>query len=76
MSSDTFDPYGEVSPATVREDRGQARRESASMVLDRAGQFAFWILVAVIVSARVIWYPAAPGFETGRAGEPQHVVMR
>ncbi len=46
------------------------------MVLDRAGQFAFWILVAVIVSARVIWYPASPGFETGRAGEPQHVVMR
>jgi hypothetical protein len=76
MLSDKFDPYGEASPTTIREIRGPARRESASMALDRAGQFAFWILVAVIVSARVIWYPAGPGLATERTSEPQHVVMR
>jgi hypothetical protein len=76
MSTETFDPYGEVSPDTARENRKAARMESASVALDRAGQVAFWLLVVVIVSARVIWYPAAPAFETGSAGEPKHMVMR
>ena len=76
MSTEKFDPYGEVSPATSRENRRAARIESASVALDRAGQLAFWLLVFVIVSARVIWYPAAPSFEAGSASEPKHLVMR
>ena len=60
MLTEKFDPYGEVSPATARENRRAARMESASVALDRAGQFAFWLLVVVIVSARIIWYPVAP----------------
>ena len=76
MLTEKFDPYGEVSPATTRENRRAARIESASVVLDRAGQFAFWLLVVVIVSARIIWYPVAPRFEVGSASEPKHLVMR
>jgi hypothetical protein len=75
MPTETFDPYGEVSPDTARDNR-RARMESASVVLDRAGQFVFWLLVVVIVSARVIWYPGAPRFEASSASEPQQVVMR
>jgi hypothetical protein len=76
MLTEKFDPYGEVSPATARENRRTARIESASVALDRAGQFAFWLLVVVIVSARVIWYPVAPSFETGGASELKYLVMR
>ena len=76
MLTEKFDPYGEVSPATTRENRRAARIKSASVVLDRAGQFAFWLLVVVIVSARIIWYPVAPRFEVGSASEPKHLVMR
>ncbi|HEY3893587.1 MAG TPA: hypothetical protein VGM00_16630 [Bradyrhizobium sp.] len=74
--SEKFDPYGEVSPATVLENRKAARMESASVALDRAGQFAFWLLVVVIVSARIIWYPVVPSFESGSASEPKQLVMR
>ena len=76
MPTETFDPYGEVSPETARENRRAARIESASVVLDRAGQFVFWLLVVVIVSARVIWYPGAPRFEASSVSEPTHLVMR
>lgn len=76
MLSEKFDPYGEVSPATVLENRKAARMESASVALDRAGQFAFWLLVVVIVSARIIWYPVVPSFESGSASEPKQLVMR
>ncbi|MGC2813206.1 MAG: hypothetical protein WA303_22925 [Bradyrhizobium sp.] len=76
MLTEKFDPYGEVSPATARENRKAARIESASVALDRAGQVAFWLLVVVIVSARVIWYPAAPRFEVGSTSEPSPMVMR
>lgn len=38
------------------------------------GQIAFWWLVLVIVSARIIWYPAVPGFHVGKAGQPKHAV--
>jgi hypothetical protein len=75
MPTETFDPYGEVSPDTARENR-RARMGSASVVLDRAGQVMFWMLVVVIVSARVIWYPAADRFEVGGVSQPQQVVMR
>ncbi len=75
MPTETFDPYGEVSPDTARDDR-KAKMELASVMLDRAGQFVFWMLVVVIVSARVIWYPAGARFEVTSGSQPQHVVMR
>ncbi len=75
MSTEKFDPYGEVSPDTARENRRAARIESAPVPRGRAGQLASWLLVFVIVSARVIWYPAAPAFEVGNASEPKQMVM-
>jgi hypothetical protein len=35
--------------------------------LSRIGQFVFWLLVVVIVSARIICYPATPAFDVGSA---------
>jgi hypothetical protein len=74
MLTEKFDAYGEVSAATARDRREAAT--TASAALGRAGQVAFWLLVIVIVSARIIWYPATPAFDVGSAGEPKHAVTR
>jgi hypothetical protein len=72
MSTEKFDAYGEVSPTIAR--NGLYLGKSASATLNRAGQIAFWLLVVVIVSARIIWYPAVPGFDVSNAGEPKHAI--
>ncbi len=74
MLTEKFDAYGEVSPVTARDGREPGK--TASATLNRAGQIAFWLLVVVIVFARIIWYPALPGFDVGNAGEPKHAVTR
>jgi hypothetical protein len=74
MLTEKFDAYGEVSPAAARGAREPARPASAA--LNRAGQIAFWLLVVVIVSARIIWYPATPAPGVGSAVEPRHAVTR
>jgi len=73
MLTEKFDAYGEVWPATARDRRGQGKTTSA---INRAGQMAFWLLVVIIVSARIIWYPAVPAFDVGNAGEPKHAITR
>jgi hypothetical protein len=74
MLIEKFDAYGEVSPAEARDTRDPARPASAA--LGRAGQVAFWLLVVIIVSARIIWYPATPAFDVGDASAPKHAVTR
>ena len=53
MLIDKFDAYGEVSPDATRGERA-----GASVIPSRIGQCVFWMLVAIIVSARIILYPA------------------
>lgn len=74
MLNEQFDAYGAVSPA-VAHDRLEPGKP-ASATLNRVGQIAFWLLVVVTVSARIIWYPAGPHFDGGGAGEPKHAVTR
>jgi len=74
MPAEKFDAYGEVLP-----DGSRGRREAprgASGLLNRAGQAVFWLLVIVIVSARIIWYPASPAFQVGGADLPTHTAAR
>ena len=74
MLIEKFDAYGEISPVLARDTREPARPASAT--LSRAGQAVFWLLVVIIVSARIIWYPATPAFDIGSASEPKHAVTR
>jgi hypothetical protein len=74
MLIDRFDAYGEILPK-VSEGKDEAAR-TAPAVLGRIGQYAFWVLVAVIVTARIVYYPAAPSFEVGSASDPKQVIAR
>lgn len=74
MLTEKFDAYGEVLPDAARGRREAAR--SASVALSRFGQYAFWLLVIIIVSARIIYYPATPAFEAGSASAPKHAITR
>jgi hypothetical protein len=69
-----FDPYGEILPGAARGKREAGR--TAPAILSRVGQYVFWLLVIVIVSARIIYYPASPAFEVGSASDPKHAVTR
>lgn len=74
MRTEKFDAYGEVLPEAPR-----GRREagiSASTVLSRFGQYAFWLLVVVIVSVRIAIYPGAPAFDVGSVTEPKQTATR
>ena len=73
MLTDKFDAYGEVLPGATCGNRDAAG--SVSAVLSRVGQSVFWLLVVMIVSARIIYYPASPTFVVGSAGEPKHTVV-
>ena len=74
MLTEKFDAYGEVLPDPARGKREAAR--SASALLSRVGQYIFWLLVIIIVSARIIYYPATPAFEAGGASVPKQAVTR
>ena len=71
MLTEKFDAYGDVLPDVARDER-----EAASAVLSRIGQYAFWLLVIVIVSARVIFYPASPASEFPSAKAAVHAAIR
>jgi hypothetical protein len=49
---------------------------AASAALGRVGQYAFWLLVVIIVSVRIVYYPAAPAFQVGAATDVKHAVTR
>lgn len=74
MLTDKFDAYGEELPGAPRGKREAAR--GASAFLGRLGQYVFWLLVVMIISARIIFYPATPAFEVGSASEAKHAVTR
>jgi hypothetical protein len=74
MLTEKFDAYGEILPDVARDEREAAK--TASVVLSRIGQYAFWLLVIVIVSARVIYYPASPASEFPSAKAGVHASIR
>jgi hypothetical protein len=74
MLTEKFDAYGEVLPDAAG---GQPETETAgSALLGRVGQYAFWLLVVIIVSVRIIYYPASPAFQVGTATGVKHAVTR
>ncbi len=74
MLSEKFDAYGEV----LRDAAGgqPETATAASAALGRVGQYAFWLLVVIIVSVRIVYYPAAPAFQVGAATDVKHAVTR
>jgi hypothetical protein len=74
MLTEKFDAYGEAFPDAARAT-GEAATNTPA-VLSRIGQFVFWLLVVIIVSARIIYYPATPAFDVGSASELQHTATR
>jgi len=74
MLTEKFDAYGDALPDVARDEREAAKM--ASVVLSRIGQYAFWLLVVVIVSARVIYYPASPASEFPSAKAGVHAALR
>jgi hypothetical protein len=74
MLTEKFDAYGEVLPDAAG---GQPETATAaSAMLGRVGQYAFWLLVVIIVSVRIIYYPAAPAFEVGASADVKHTITR
>ncbi len=72
--TEKFDAYGEMLPDAPRGKREAA--SAASVILGRVGQAAFWLLVVVIVSFRIIYYPAGPTFDVGSAGDVRQTITR
>ena len=74
MLTEKFDAYGDVLPEVAG---GQPETATAaSAVPGRIGQYAFWLLVVIIVSVRIIYYPAAPAFQGGAATDVKHAGTR
>jgi len=74
MLTEKFDAYGDALPEVAPDEREAAKM--ASVVLSRIGQYVFWLLVIVIVSARVIYYPASPASEFPSAKAGVHAALR
>jgi hypothetical protein len=74
MLTEKFDAYGEVLPEAAGGKPETAT--AAPAMLGRVGQYAFWLLVVIIVSIRIVYYPAAPVFEVGAATDLKHAVTR
>ena len=74
MLTEKFDAYGDVLPDAAGGQPETAN--AASAMLGRVGQYAFWLLVIIIVSVRIIHYPAAPAFQAGTASDVKHAVTR
>lgn len=55
MLTEKFDAYGEVLPAAAGGERKVGG--AAPAVPSRVGQYVFWLLVVIILSARIIYYP-------------------
>ncbi|QWG19837.1 hypothetical protein KMZ68_08445 [Bradyrhizobium sediminis] len=72
--TEKFDAYGEVLTDAAGGKPETAR--AASAMPGRVGQYLFWLLVVIIVSVRVIYYPAAPAFEVGTATDVKPAVTR
>jgi hypothetical protein len=73
MLTEKFDAYGAVLPEAAR---GKREPGAEPAVLGRIGQSIFWLLVILIVSARIIWYPASPSFDAGSATDVKQAATR
>ena len=73
MLTEKFDAYGAVLTEAAP---GKREAGTAPALLSRIGQSIFWLLVILIVSARIIWYPASPSFEVGSAPDVKQVATR
>ena len=58
---ENFDAYGEVLPDNARSKVEVSKKASA--VFNRIVQYIFWLLVVVIVLARIFYFSASPTFE-------------
>jgi cytoskeletal protein RodZ len=74
MLIEKFDAYGEVLPDVSR-NKLEAEK-AVSVMLSRIGQYVFWLLVVVIISARVIFYPANPASEFRSASQSSQTTTR
>ncbi|WP_291865486.1 hypothetical protein [Bradyrhizobium sp.] len=74
MLTEKFDAYGEVLPDSVAGKPETAT--AAAGMLGRVGQYAFWLLVVMILSVRIVYYPAAPAFQVGTAIDAKHAATR
>lgn len=74
MLTEKFDAYGDVLPDAAGGKPEPAT--AASTLLGRVGQYVFWLLVVIIVSVRIINYPAAPAFEVGAPTDVKHAIRR
>jgi hypothetical protein len=74
MLTRKFDAYGAILPDVSRNQREVPT--TASAVLGRIGQYVFWSLVVIIVSARIAFYPANPATEFRTASESRQTVTR
>ena len=68
-----LDAHGEMLSDAGRDER---RATAAPAVAARIGQYAFWILIIAIVSARILYHPATTAFEVGSATDAKHTVAR
>ena len=59
MSIQEFEPYGEPLPGAASDER---QPNAASVILSAVGQYTFWLLVVVIVLARIWYFSPAPLF--------------
>jgi hypothetical protein len=75
MLTEKFDAYGEVLPEAVTRAKREPGR-TASALLSRVGQCGFWLLVFLIVAARIIYSPASPAFDVGTATDVKQAVTR
>jgi hypothetical protein len=64
MSTEHFEPYGEILPELRP---GRRKRPTASVVLSAVGLYSFWLLVVVIVFARIAYFSPVPSFSTHAA---------
>lgn len=60
MLVERFDPFGEVLPSGTEDRVGSSGVTSGRLA--RVGQIAFWVIVAVVVFARMTYFPAGSYF--------------
>ena len=74
MSTAKFDSYGEFLP--VAGSGRREPREAVSTMLGRIGQAGFWLLVVVIVAARIAYFSPAPSFSDHVVSILTHIAQR
>lgn len=76
---ENFDAYGQVLPKNVLpgSNRDTIKASgSKSAILSRIGQYIFWLLVVVIVFARIFYFSASPTFESRNVHDTKRATVR